>query len=149
MWNVNEFITSLLPNISFLVWARWLHSTKIGQIEVENLSSRCTKYDKLSEYTDSTRTWGGKSFFKIYKIWQTVRIHWQYSHLRWRIFRQDVRNMTNCQNTLTVLTLEVDNLSSRYMNGSSVYDHSSNKEQILIMQLVYYNPLSRAHHQSS
>ena len=31
------------------------------------------------------------------------------------------QDVANCQNTLTVLT-EVEDISSRYMNGSSVYD---------------------------
>ena len=28
-WNLNDSTTSLLPNISFLSWAKWLHSTKM------------------------------------------------------------------------------------------------------------------------
>ena len=51
--NLNESTTSLLPNIiSFLAWAKWLHSTKMWR--TVRIHWQCSH-------------WGGGSFFKMYE----------------------------------------------------------------------------------
>ena len=49
-WNLNDSTTSLLPNISFLSWAKWLHSTKMWR--TVRLHWQCSHT-------------GGGSFFRI------------------------------------------------------------------------------------
>ena len=51
-WNLNDSITSLLPNISFLSRAKWLHSTK--------------RWWTVRIHWQSSH-WGGGSFLKIYE----------------------------------------------------------------------------------
>ena len=51
-WNLKDSRTSLLPNISFLSWAKWLHSTKMWR--TVTVHWQCSHR-------------GGRSFLKMYE----------------------------------------------------------------------------------
>ena len=66
-WNLNDSTTSLLPNISFLHWTKWLHSTNMWR--TVRIHWQCSH-------------WGGGSFLKIYEwvrcvwpMWLDTRQH--------------------------------------------------------------------------
>ena len=122
-WNLNDSTTSLLPNISFLSWAKWLHSTRMWR--TVRLHWQCSQT-------------GGGSFFRMYEcvkcVWPMRARHKTTSS--WVSNETGIHKVTNRQILFSLHKIGYFTLRTHCVHTVCVIKVTVSQNHISIYQLI-------------